>query len=136
MKIKKTLFVLLSGAICLIISCEDLSYLNDCYSDKPLQGDLTVNVSVQENAAGIPVKVLQGKFEDNNVLLLDTLAENEKTYSLPVNTYYTVSAEYNMSGKVILVIDGGEIKVSRNENENTSEPCWVLKNVNLNLELK
>lgn len=134
---KKYFFLLLCSVLSMT-SCEELSYLNgDCYAEKPLEGELTVKVSIQDSVSYVPVKIFQGKYENNKLIFKDTLTVRESTYFLPVNSFYTVSAEYTSEGKVYVVIDGGEIKVKKIENnENFSDPCWSLINVSLDLELK
>lgn len=117
-----------------IISCEKLQ-LPDCYDEKPTEGELKIKVSLISGNDAVGVNVYKGKYENNMLLFTDSVREKEVTYFLPVNSFYTVSAEYIKEQKTIQVIDGGKMSVKKQNNDDGSV-CWVLGNVSLDLRLK
>lgn len=117
----------------LAVACEEFN--GDCYDEKPLEGELKVKVNIRDTTNPVQVSVYQGKFDEQNLLFSELIIDNEITYFLPVNSYYSASAEYEDSGKIILVIDGGKISVKKINNDDGST-CWSLKNVELDLRLK
>ncbi len=114
--------------------CEDNFFNSSCFDDKPETGGLTIRVSIEQFDT-VPVKIYQGYYENNNLLFEDTLYEGTKHWDMPVNSRYTVAAEYKKEGKFYFVIDGGEIKTRYNEDTYT-DPCWELSELDLNLKLK
>ncbi len=127
---KKLLYLFVSSI--LVVACNDTD--SDCYDQKPLDGDLTLKVTVEDTAKPVKVSVYQGKYDEQHFLFSEMLITDEIIYAMPVNSYYSASAEYETSGKIILVIDGGKISTKKVNNDDGST-CWTLKNVILDLRL-
>jgi hypothetical protein len=126
------LFIVLSAGM---VSCEKLKLSTDCYDEKPVEGELTIKVSVPPGNEAVGVNIYRGKYENNMLLFTDSVRDKEITYFLPVNSFYTVSAEYERDNKTIFVIDGGKISVKKQTNDDGSV-CWNLYNVSIDLRLK
>lgn len=121
----------------LLVSCDRLSMNNsDCYDEKPSEGEMSVRVTLGDTSDVIPVHVYKGKYEHNQLLFADSVNESQRTYLLPVNTYYTAVAEYEKGNAVILAVDGGKITVNKYVSEEDGISCWRVTNIKLDLRMK
>ncbi len=119
-----------------INACYDanVDYSQDCITEYPLSGVLTVKVSLNSLNKSVPVKIFQGKYDDGDLILEDTIYAEKKKYDLTPNFYYSVAAKYNTERGDIIVVNGDEIKVYTNTESDTA--CYRLKNAVVNCKLK
>lgn len=133
-RINAFLFLIVFAIIAspIVHSC---GYSSDCFDSKPEQGEIKVKLTIDDTNDTVIVKIYQGVIENNKLLIEDTLTIASKTYNLPVNSYYSASAEYNHEGKLIRAVDGDRISVSESEDD-YGYVCWNLRNIVLDLRLK
>jgi len=127
------------GFILLIVvvafSLNSCGFESSCYENKPENGEMTIKVSIDSPNDTVYVKIYQGVIENNKLLLVDTLTVASKVYEMPVNSYYSATADYIQDGKIVRAIDGDRISTRESEDE-YGTICWNLKNISLDLRLK
>lgn len=113
--------------------CVDYDY-SDCNTVEPTSGLLKISFTINKENSSIPFTIYKGKIENNSVYLRDTTKENYLEIDLPINSYYSVKAEYKSGNKKIFAVDGGEI--SKKSQNICDSICWKVKDARINLELK
>ena len=132
---KHNIFILV--AILLILHSCDRPYRDiECYDTKPTEGIIFIKVTIDEATQSVPITFFEGKHEAGKVVLRDTLVMDTASYNVPVNTYYSITAEYKKDDKIIIAIQGGEVKTTKSSDEFDGTECWNIKNLTLNLRLK
>ena len=113
--------------------CENYDY-QDCNTVQPYEAKLQINFSITSKIKSVPFEVYKGYVEDNNLFFRDTAYSAFLEYDVPVDNYYTVKAIYQMEGKTLKVIDGGNIKThSKSVCDST---CWSVNDLNLSVIIK
>ena len=69
------------------LSCEN------CYTIKPTEGILSIELGPYREGDSIPVKVYKGKLESGKIFLEDTITRNSLDIWVPVGFFSTVVAE-------------------------------------------
>ena len=113
--------------------CENYNY-DDCNTIEPSTAFININVSCNSDFPLVPIVLYRGDIDDGVIVLYDTLNTTRKTYELPVNIYYSATAEYQYVSKKIYVLDGGKIKTK--SEKICDSICWTRVNKELNLEVK
>ena len=121
---------------CAVTNVDDcVTYdFSDCNTKEPLTATLNVKVTVNAENKRIPITVYRGKIEENLIVLTDTLVSSTQSLTLPVGYYYSVRAEYHVSGKGIYAIDGDDI--IKRKKYVCDSVCWSVKNGDADLRLK
>lgn len=118
--------------ICLLcLSCnklEDIKINEKCLDDKPSFGSIYVNVTISNEIKSVPIEIRLNNFNTGELILRDTIYENEKVYDVDINNYYVVSAEYKKGNITTTSIDGGKVSTRKISHEDGSE-CWNLRNL-------
>ena len=121
-------------------NCEDGHYKPyDCNENEPVQGDITVKVTINEMNPAVLLEFFFGDVEENIFYFSDTLDCEEVHYNLN-NNDYSVRAKYKaiVNGKLATVysIDGG--KLSPSKSDYCDGTCYEKGTLSLNarLELK
>ncbi|MCK5822325.1 MAG: hypothetical protein KAH17_10565 [Bacteroidales bacterium] len=96
---------------------------SDCYEEKPTIGLMSVNVSISGDNTKVPIRILKGKLDDNDVYLLDTLKTAYVEFWVRVGYFYTVEATYSSGGKTIFAVDGDKVTVYLDDS-NCDIACW------------
>lgn len=141
---KKTFFTFLLLACISISSCNDnidsssvdcSSYdYSDCITSEPYDGRMYVKLSIDEENAKVPISIYRGKLEDSDLYLTDTAVSEYYDTLLPIDYYYTITAEYKKNGTKIFAVDGDNIKKSH---ANVCDSvCWNVKTGSVNVRLK
>lgn len=117
--------------------CDDNYKPSDCNENKPAEGDLTLEITIDNLNPEVPVEFYIGDVEENGFYFADTITVGEITYKLP-NNYYSVKAKYKavIDGRTVTVysIDGGSlIPVT---NEYCDGTCYDTGRLNLNAKLE
>jgi len=115
------------------VDCETYDF-NDCIFDRPETGELTVLVSQGEDGHGVPVIIWAGTWPSQDTVDTDTITSEEKTYFLPTDRTYSVTAYYIRDGKQIIAVDGDDIDAL--SYDVCDEVCWDVKNARADVRLK
>lgn len=138
-KMNKSIIILISLILIIFQSCldsyetEDCDYEN-CNTEYPDEGTMTVRVSLDNNNMEIPIEIYEGYYDNGILMKKDTIYSSSKNYFMDSEMYFTVKAEYNTPSGKISVIDGGRIRVkSRKECDST---CYSINNLDINVKRK
>ena len=129
-----------------LLSCGD-EYLwsdvncDECYTDKPKIGPVTVKVTINSENKRVPVLIFKGKYEESfrtdlsKAVVIDTLEEESFTYDLDVNEYYSIAAVYSSNGERTIVVNGDELKIYK-VSDTCDGVCWIFRGGKLDATLK
>lgn len=137
-------FILLT---CLILmqACEQNSYFSDsqdcanydysdCNTSEPNLVALNIKLTINSENPKVPITIYQGKFDDNNIVLIDTATTSTYSALLDPGNYYTVSARYISGNKIINSIGGDNVK--KIQNYVCDSICWTVQEGNVDVRLK
>ena len=84
----------------------------DCDEVKPIEGNLFIQATINQKNPKVPIAVFRGDFENNDLVLRDTLTIPSVNYTLPIiDMKYSVTALYiRNNGDTVLVIDDDDIE--------------------------
>lgn len=138
MKLKYYFLLLAAGFIlnsCLDTDNEENCYYDECDTEYPTHGSLTVKANLNAENSSLPIRIYSGHYGEGELLREDTLYDDRKVYSLPSGVYYSVAAKYKTSdGGEVVVIDGDKIDVrSRKECDST---CYTVVDATVNVKLQ
>ncbi|MBA7630182.1 hypothetical protein ES703_37696 [subsurface metagenome] len=108
---------------------------DECYTIKPDSVDLVINWTKNNEYPEIPVLLYKGKVDVGE--FIDTFF----CFGVPAyiwvkaNEEYSVRAIYASDDRTVMVVDGTNQKLKR-VSDYCDEPCWVVTQENLYLELK
>jgi len=110
--------------VLLCVSCgEDRGYApSDCVRSKPSTGALKVRCTINEDFPFVPITIYLGDFEENQVMLTDSLDVPIGLYELPVDEYYSVAAEYRSEEDTLVVLRGDRISARSTKYDDAT--CW------------
>ena len=114
---------------------------NDCYTDKPSSGTISIKLSEDKIKDGVIVKVYKGKFteemalNDSQVYFDDTIHKASVDVDVPLDQYYSVLAQYKVNGIKYNVVDGDNIKLYSIKSTCNFD-CWIIKGGQINCMLK
>lgn len=108
---------------------------SDCFEEKPTIGLMSISVSISGENDSIPIRILKGKLDDDEVYLLDTLTEDFVELWVKVGYFYTVEATYFSEGKRILAVDGDKVSVYLDDS-NCDVACWRANDGRADCKLK
>jgi hypothetical protein len=91
--------------------CTDQDYAN-CNTEKPQMGRITVLLTINSENPSIPVNVYEGNFEDGRLLRADTIRTRTFNYFFTPEKDYSFTASYKDGPSTIMVVNGGQIKLS------------------------
>jgi hypothetical protein len=126
--------------IVLVCSCSEKIFTSDvdceeCYQIKPDSAFLTVELTINDTYESIPLAVYRNEVEIRDTEYVDTAYESPYYLLVPVNSEYSVEAEYIKGNSKIIAIDGTKIKTKHVSSE-CDEECWIIEGNELNMELK
>jgi len=113
--------------------CENYDY-SDCNTAEPSLIALNIKLTINNENLKIPVIIYEGKLEQNQIVLTDTVTTSKYSVLLPADKYYTVSARYISGNKIIYCIGGDKVK--KMSNYVCDSVCWSVQEGNVNVELK
>lgn len=115
------------------VDCSTYDY-SDCITSEPYDGRMNVKLTINDENPKVPISIYRGKLEDNDLYLTDTVYKENYDTLLPIDYFYTVTAEYKRNGEKIFAVDGDNIKKSH---ANVCDSvCWDIKTGSVNLRLK
>ncbi len=136
---KKILNIVLFLISCSVFfSCTgDFSEIDcsECFSVKPLDAELYIDVTLNDKYQEVPVIVFKGKIENGDTVVVDTIYEPRGYIDVPLNEYYSVMAIYKSGNSVTYAIDGDDFNRHKIEGQ-CDGPCWIIRGGLYNVKLK
>ena len=94
-----------------------------CYQIKPDSGQIGIKVTINDENPYVPITIYIGNIEDNNIEYSDTSYSSEYWVDVPVDKYYSVTAEYKSGDNTIIAVDGDKFKLKKNTKD-CDEECY------------
>jgi len=107
----------------------------DCHQARPDSGKLIVTLTINNENPFVPLVIYIGNIEDNNIEWIDTSFSTDYWVRVPVNNYYSITAEYKSGDKTIFAVDGDDFKLKYTEN-NCDYPCYYYYGGYFDVQLK
>jgi hypothetical protein len=127
------IFFLFASCDNVFVDCENYDY-SDCDQVEPADGELKVELTINNENQSVPVVIYKGNFEDRDTILDTLISENQLRYYLPVDRSYSVAATYFSGNKTIVAVDGD--RMEKKSRKVCSATCWRVKGNNLDVRLK
>lgn len=108
---------------------------DECYTDKPGNADLVIDLTINYKYPAVPVVVYNGDVEGNDIVLIDTAISTPYYVYVPVNRKYSVKVEYRTNDEVIFAVDGTNLKVLT-VTDACDASCYVVENESMDVRLK
>jgi hypothetical protein len=135
--VKLGLLGLVSIVLLAALACEDESSKDfapaDCVREPLEVGIITLRVLIDVDHPEVPVKIFEGDFEDDVVVVSDTLKVDTAQYELRPDTDYSAAAEYRVGDGNVIAIDGGRLSLSHTDYQDAR--CWSVNRLDLDLRL-
>ncbi|NOZ45987.1 MAG: hypothetical protein GXO79_04310 [Chlorobi bacterium] len=106
-----------------------------CYNIKPEEALLSIDLTINNKNAFVPITILKGKLEEKDTIWTDTTNQTKYELYVPVDNYYTVTAEYNWNDKKVIAVDGDKVFLRKNQVD-CDTTCWIIFDAYLNVKLK
>lgn len=107
----------------------------ECDPAKPDSGKLIVTLTINEENPYLPLIIYKGNIEDNVIEYIDTSYTSDYWVRVPVNNYYSISAEYKSGDKTIFAVDGDDFKLKYTETD-CVDPCYYYSGGYYDLQLR
>jgi hypothetical protein len=126
--------------VLMITSCEKDIYLSEvdcanCYTEKPTRADLDITLTINDENPHVPLVVYRKEFEERIIVWVDTVSETNYSIEVPVNRYYSVTAEYSSGTRTIFAVDGDMLETKKITGQ-CDETCWIIRGGIINVKLK
>ncbi len=132
--------VILASIICLAscekpnpTNCDDYDF-SDCLLEEPDWEFIYIKVTINDLNPYVPIVIYRGNIESNDIEWVDTAWSSDYSIDVPLDKYYSVSAEYKLSTYKVLAIDGNEVK--KVKTNVCDEVCWYIRGKDFDVELK
>ena len=125
--------ILVSSCAKNIIDCSSPDY-SDCNTKEPSEGLMNIRVTINAENKHVPIDIYCGKLEENKIDHSYNISTSDTNIKLAVGYYYSVKAQYQVNGKTIYALDGGD--VLKNKKYTCDSVCWTVKNGKADLRLK
>ena len=139
---RRQLVLILISAVFILLphhSCdiEDLKVFDcsECYTNKPEFSEAKISVTIDNENQQVPITVYLGSYDDGLIVYEDITTSLMNYVWLENEVDYTLVAEYIRNGRTVNVVNGLTMKI-RKDYENCNEPCYYVRNRNVNLKLK
>ncbi len=131
---------LLAVVLAATVSCNPEEWFildcSECYTEEPEVAEINVKLTINQTNRRVPVRVYEGRIEEEILILEDTVLTDTWSAILPVNRYYTVTADYRgHSVYYITAIDGAFLRTEKIRTR-CDRPCWVVRGNSFNVQLK
>jgi hypothetical protein len=129
---RKGIFVFVLFILLIMTQCERNEFswepfdCSTCYQDKPDWGPLQVYVTINDQNPSVPLVIYRGDIEDNDIEYIDTAHSSSYTVEVPVDKYYSVTAEYKDGSRIIFAVDGDKLKLDKNTTD-CDEECYYFR---------
>jgi hypothetical protein len=135
---KKIIRIVLLIFIAFSFSCEEHGILVDCRECTEEEPDnVMLELTLDVIGSGTPTKIniYEGNLEDNCIYKSLNATSKETTVQVTLNKKYTVTAEYNVSGKIYTAVDSATPRLRYNKDQ-CDYPCYFVYDKKVNLKLK
>lgn len=124
----------------LCFSCGEKIFTGDvncdeCYTTKPDEVDLIIEVTLSGGYPEVPIVVYRGEIEENQVEYIDTVYENPYYLYVKTDRKYSVLAKYVKEDKTLYAVDATKPKVLK-VTDACDEECYVIEDVNLDVRIR
>jgi hypothetical protein len=121
-------------------SCDEKIYTgnvncDECYTEKPEQVDLIIEVTLSGEYPAVPIVVYRDEMEKNQVEHSDTVYENPYYLYVKAGREYSVVARYEKTDKTLYVVDGTKPRVLKVTDACETE-CYVIEDVDMDVRIK
>jgi len=135
----KSLKIIVPVLLISMMSCNEKIFTgnidcDECYSDKPGNADLVIDLTINYKYPEVPVIVYKGDVEDNDIFLIDTAFASPYYVYVPVDGKYSVKAEYRTDNQVIFAVDGTNLKVL-SVTDACDTKCFIVENEEMDVRL-
>lgn len=133
-------FVLFLVISVVAVSCyDDFTFdeinCSECYRVRPENGEIIINVTINNENPGVPVKIYRDKIETGRLRIKDTVKTNRVYFEVPLNHYYSVIAKYSVGNDSVFAVDGERIETKKITDQ-CDTICWIIKGGKYDLRLK
>jgi len=132
-------FFLVTLFLVIPFGCEDMEAFfvdcDECYALKPEYTDLTIKFTINEENPYVRYILYSGNFDTGDTIAIDTTFRTKVIWTLDVNKYYSVKAEYSSGARTIYAIDGNELRTKK-ESSSCDEECYIILGDELDVRLK
>ena len=108
---------------------------DECYTDKPDEVDLIIEVTLNGEYPEVPIVVYRGEIEENQVEYVDTVFENPYYLFVKADRKYSVKAKYEKEDKTLYAVDASKPRVLKVTDACDAE-CYVIEDVNLDVRIR
>jgi hypothetical protein len=112
--------------------CTDEDYRN-CDTSRPEYGYVDINLSFNHLNPDVILRIYEGNFEDNRLLLEQSVRSSRIIEELRTNTYYSFTATYQNGREIIVAVDGGKIKID--SYQMCEYKCYEARRLNVDLRI-
>lgn len=91
-------------------NCTQWDY-NRCKTEKPSDGTILIKLTVNSQYPNVEVKLFDGDFEKNILLLTSNATHKQQLYTMPHSQNYSATATYIKGQDTLVVVNGGRLKV-------------------------
>lgn len=106
----------------------------DCNPYEPFEDTLYVSLTINDENPRVPLAVYVGKLEYDSLVFRDTADSRDWRIVMPIDPYYTVTAEYHRGNDTILAVDGSDL--SKSSYSACDSICWESFGADINVKLK
>jgi hypothetical protein len=106
----------------------------DCVREPPETGIVRLTVRIDGNHRSVPVKIFRGPFENDVVVVADTLTTETREYNLQPDVDYSAAAQYEVGLGLVIAVDGGRLGLTYTDYKDAR--CWSAGRLDLNLYLE
>ncbi len=137
---KIIVFIVLLLIVILFSVCEEKIFTwdvdcDECYGIKPDSVDLKIHWTKNEEFPEIPVVLFKGKVDKGEYIDTFFCFEDPAYIWVKANEEYAAKAIYDSEDRTVVVVDGTKQKLKQ-VSDGCDEPCWVITEIDLQLELK
>jgi len=132
--LKRILFL---AFLIILFSCEEQGIFiscDDCLTDEPVTTELEIHLNGDVYQSAV-INIYEGNLEDSILIHTVEFSSSKYTRGVGINRKYTVTATYQISGKIYIAVDSATPRVKYSK-EQCDNPCyWVYDRI-LDVELK
>jgi hypothetical protein len=135
---KKIIKLFLLLLIAFFFSCEEHGILidcKDCTEEEPEDALLELILDAYPSGSPTKINIYEGNLEDESLYKSFNTTLKGTTIRVTLNKKYTVTAEYNVSGKIYTAVDSATPRIKYNKDQ-CDNPCYFLYDKKVNLKLK
>jgi len=137
LRITKIVILPFLVSMCLLTSCEDLYMVdcNECTSIEPKTFPLRIELGESFNSPDpCELTIYRGTLDDG-VVIFNEIIYDSFSYTVSINTEYTVTASFEKNGKEYIAVDACTPRTRLIEDV-CEEECYIVVDNSVDLEFK